>query len=820
MSNKLLSGVALAALALPAAAFAQSTGTVDAEEATIVVTATRTNTGVGGVVAPDDTKAKAVLTQEVIARQRPGQTIADIINLNPGVSFTNNDPFGSAGGTLVIRGFDSTRISQTFDGLPLNDTGNYALYSNQQLDPELIEQVNVNLGTTDVDSPTAGASGSTVNYRSMNPTRDFGARLMGSAGDFQFFRIFGQVNTGEIGPWGTRAWFAASNAQNRVASNNFGRIHKQQYNAKLYQPIGDNGDFISIAGHYNQNRNNFFGSIPLRLDTAGNRVVPNRFPFNRDEDFYVIAPCQLDVPQAGVADVPTGCGTSFDYRFNPSNTGNIRINSRFTLAPGVILTIDPGYQYVKANGGGTVNAIEGLSPLGQVGYIGSSAYFGRDLNGDGDIRDRVTVLAPSQTRTHRYSLTSSLRWDFQPGSYVRVGYAHDYGNHRQTGETHPIALDGRAIEVFPVNNPLLGANGVALQKRDRQSLAILDQVFGEVRARIGDALTVQAGLAHKWFKRDLNNYCFTTSVIGDTACFGLGNTAANAIYAAANPTVQGPQRRVIKFARFTPNLGVTFKLDNAASIRFNYSKGIQVPGTDNLYQLFFYPAGTAAALPTPETTDNFDLGVRYATRNLQINAGPWYTKFENRLSQSYDPVLDRSIYTNLGRVDRYGVDVSVAYRPVPELLLYAFGSALKSKIKDNVQTGLNSFAQTAGKRESGAPVFTLGGRVQGDFGPVSLGAQAKHTGRRYINDQNLPITVGGVAIYPAAARPYTVVDLDARVALGWAGLNDKTYLQFNLSNVFNKLYPGNFGGNLETSRIPFVQIGAPRAFSATLNMQF
>ncbi|MFX5328505.1 TonB-dependent receptor plug domain-containing protein, partial [Acinetobacter baumannii] len=85
-------------------------------------------------------------------------------------------------------GFDNTRISQTFDGLPLNDTGNYALYSNQQLDPELIDQVNVNLGTTDVDSPTASASGSTVNYRTKLPSHDLGARLVGSIGDFNFRR--------------------------------------------------------------------------------------------------------------------------------------------------------------------------------------------------------------------------------------------------------------------------------------------------------------------------------------------------------------------------------------------------------------------------------------------------------------------------------------------------------------------------------------------------------------------------------------------------------------------------------------------------------
>jgi len=156
-------------------ASAQSSGTIDFENE-IVVTGNASQ-GVEGVKIPDTSNAKQVLTQDVIQRQNAGQTILDTINLIPGVSFQNNDAYGSSGGTLTIRGFDSSRISLTFDGVPLNDSGNYAIYSNQQLDPELIEQVNVNLGTTDVDSPTASAVGGTVNYRTIIPTEEFGVRL-------------------------------------------------------------------------------------------------------------------------------------------------------------------------------------------------------------------------------------------------------------------------------------------------------------------------------------------------------------------------------------------------------------------------------------------------------------------------------------------------------------------------------------------------------------------------------------------------------------------------------------------------------------------
>ena len=352
--NKLLLCSA-ATVVLPAAAFAQSTGTVDFNKDTIVVTGTRTQQ-VGGVQAPDSSKAKAVLTQEIISRSSPGQTILDTINLVPGVSFQNNDAYGSSGGTLNIRGFDSSRISLTFDGVPLNDSGNYAIFSNQQLDPELIDQVNVNLGTTDVDSPTASAVGGTVNYRTRNPYKKQGERFALSAGQFNFFRAFGSFDTGEIGPSGIRAFFAASHEENDLPFNNYGKIKKEQFNAKVYQPIGSNGDFIAIAGHYNENRNNFFGSVPLRTDLTQSptnlapRVVGsgtnNRFPTTTGERFYNINwPCttaagvpetvaQISAANYRDPDAPNTCGTEFDRRYNPSNTGNIRINSRFNPGTG------------------------------------------------------------------------------------------------------------------------------------------------------------------------------------------------------------------------------------------------------------------------------------------------------------------------------------------------------------------------------------------------------------------------------------------------------------------------------------------------------
>lgn len=850
MKTMLYRTVAVAALIMPAVAFAQSTGSVDFEEEAIVVTGTR-NQQVGGVQTPNTTKAKAVLTQEFIERQAPGQTVNDIINQLPGVSFQNNDPFGSAGGKMSIRGFDNSRINQTFDGIPLNDSGNYALYSNQQLDSELIEQVNVNLGSTDVDSPTAAASGSTVNYRTMTPTEDFGAKLVGAAGDFNFFRVFGLVNTGTFTPWGTRAFFSASQSTNDTVFGNEdignvksrrGEIQKRQFNAKLYQPIGDNGDFIAVSGHYNQNRNNFFGSVAL-TDAA--------FPSNRDERKYGVARCQINTAATpGAKDEANRCGSAFDERFNPSNTGNVRLNSRFTLAEGLILTVDPSIQWVKANGGGTVVANEGTFKAGGneiTGYINNAPYFGRDLNGDGDTLDTIRLLAPSQTATRRVGVIAGLRWNMDDNNTFRVFYSLDRARHRQTGETTWLNLDGSGSDYFAVDNPLADVNGNILQKRDRKSIATLNMFGGEYRGEFG-ALTVQVGGSYKMFTRDLTNYCATSNASGAVQCFST-NAAGLADWLVANPKqtvagetfdTQGPQNRVRKYNKFTPNLGLTYEFSGNASIFANYSKGVQVPGTDNLYNAFYFPTNTPSANPKPETTDNFDIGLRYRSSKIQAQAGLWYTIFKDRLASSYDMETERNVYRNLGRVDKYGIDASVSYQPVPEFSFYVFGSYMKSKIKDNVLNGTCNAAQvtnkeylctkvgdpayalTKGKRESGAPTYTFGGRMQGELGPVDLGLTWKRTGPRYVNDQNTPlyITNTRTEVYGAKAPAYTLVDLDARVNLEWAGLNDKTYLQFNVLNVFDKLYVGSFDGQLSYNSTPFVQIGSPRTFIGSVVVGF
>ncbi|MEN9925926.1 MAG: hypothetical protein RL268_2052, partial [Pseudomonadota bacterium] len=134
----------------------------------------------------------------------------------------------------------------------------------------------------------------------------------------------------------------------------------------------------------------------------------------------------------------------------------------------------------------------------------------------------------------------------------------------------------------------------------------------------------------------------------------------------------------------------------------------------------------------------------------------------------------------------------------------------------------------------------------------------KRTGERYVYDTNEAVfsgsfvpngakacssatscttpaapTTAATQIYGATAPAYWLVNLDARLKLESLGLGEKTYLQFNVYNLFDQFYVGGFGGGLNQSQsftatsgqssygsVPNVQIGAPRTVSATLVIGF
>ncbi len=815
----LLGGVALPVLAFAALvpAFAQSTGT-EAEETVIITGSVKPK---GGLLGKEKiTKTRSAINQDYIQSQAAGQTIAQMINILPGVSFTNNDPYGSSGGNIRLRGFDGNRISLTFDGTPLNDTGNYAIYTNQQVDGEIIQRATVNVGTTDVDSPTASATGGTINVGTRRPSDEFGFGGTATVGSFQFRRVFASIDTGVFTPWGTTAYLTASNQQYNKFKGE-GSLRKQQYNAKIYQPIGDNGDFISIAAHLNINRNNSYNGQSMQTLVANG----NWFA---DFDTPCVRPAAVNGTVQNENNAPfNGCSTYWGVRINPSNTGNVRIQSSFALADNLRLTVDPSYQYVLANGG-SGNALFWENDGRLRGASGAS---GVDLNGDGDTLDQIRLNSTSNTNTHRWGVTSSLIWDIDENQTLRLAYTLDYGLHRQTGQVGFLKADGTQINPFAgMHGPTVtSADGVALRSRDRRSIAKLNQIALSYTGRfVDDRLRVNLGLRAPFFERELNQFCYTQADSATVLCTTepVATTLPNgnvrfASLTAANQVYITPFSGIIrKYDAVLPNVGVSYEVAENHTVYASYAKSLSAPRTDNLYTARNIGGTVTLVDSEPETTNSFDLGYRYQGDDLIVSAAVWMTKYDNRIVSAYDEDLGFSTFRNLGSVDMRGIDLEAAWTAAEGLTFYGSVSYLDSEVKDNVPLSATTALPTAGKQLVETPDWTVGLRAQYEVDGWVFGLQGKYTGERWVSDVNDQKT-----------DSYTVVDLDIRYDLTNVGV-DNAYAQLNVINLFDERYLGSYSSvtnafpvnvgapTLRSGSNAFFSIGAPRTVQFAIGLQF
>ena len=888
-------------LLVAGAASAQSSGTVATEGSTeldtVVVTGSRTP-AITGVVAQTVPKTRSSISQEFISTQTSGQTILQSLNLVPGLNFVNSDPYGNSGGNIRLRGFDGNRVSLTFDGMPLNDTGNYATFTNQLLDSELIERASVNQGTTDVDSPTASATGGTINLLSARPLEEPGVEVKSSIGENNYGRVYLRADTGAFGPWGTTAYVTASYT-NYDKFRGPGELEKTQFNGKVYQDLGGNGNFVSLAGHYNRNRNAaFFNNYTLALFNAGVEPLENDIacfrPFGafgsvQDEN------AQSTRIQSDGSIASGNCTSAISVRINPSDTGNLRGQFSYALTDNLRFTLDPSYQYTLATGGTTTSLLSerddrldqnrlnnNSNAAGSLGTITSaqcaaSVSFrtsGRDLNGDGDTCDNVHVYAPSVTNTNRYGLSSSLIWDLNDDHRIRAAYSLDYGRHRQTGEGSFLTRDVQPVSPFSTFNApdsaVTGRDGSVYRFRDRFSIAELQQIaFEYIGDFLNDSLTLNIGVRAPEFTRELNQYCFSqngTSTVRCTTETPSATLANGNVQFASTGTTQfiPPYQAELKYSDVLPNVGAVYRFGGGHSVYVSYAEGLSVPRTDNLYQPVRSVADGSIDFSSvqPERTKAFDVGYRYRSSRLIVQAALWHIDFENRIVTSLDndplsPTFQLNIDRNVGAVKQQGFDGQLGYIFSDSFALNLSASYNESELQDNLAIGnfactatsqvagstpvcpagtaaapalqIPLFLPTAGKTLVETPDWTFSARADWDLTEdLSVGFQAKYVGERFATDVNDEVS-------PA----YTVADLDVRYDLTDRFGIRGAYVQVNVNNLFDEDYLGNIstGNNGLTSvvttdpRVPAgtanrsglartYSIGSPRTAQITLGMKF
>ncbi|MFN3472400.1 MAG: TonB-dependent receptor plug domain-containing protein, partial [Aquificaceae bacterium] len=141
-----------------------------------------------------------------------GSNVFKAIELTPSLNVQTDDAYGLGGGSIRLRGFDGTQIGTSIDNMPLNDSGNFALYPHEYADVENLETITIERGAVSKKSPFYTEVGGAIRIRTRPPANKFGVVIFPRYGTENFKKLFFRVDTGRL-PLDLKAFASYSHSE-------------------------------------------------------------------------------------------------------------------------------------------------------------------------------------------------------------------------------------------------------------------------------------------------------------------------------------------------------------------------------------------------------------------------------------------------------------------------------------------------------------------------------------------------------------------------------------------------------------------------------
>jgi iron complex outermembrane receptor protein len=750
---------------------------------TITIIGDGSKLGTGQMLNEDAVKGRSTVTKAAteknLATGNPFQALA----LLPGINTFNHDATGLFGGGLNIRGFGADQVGFTINGVPVNDSGNFAVYPQEYADQENLCTQTVSQGNPDVESPHSGATGGNVGITSCDPENARRFRFAQTLGNLNLSRTFVRLDTGRFADDKVKVFASLSHTQADKWKGE-GGAKKDHFDAAFRWDMNADNTVLGSLLYNKAINNNILSISASQLNTLG-------YYYDYSTTF---TPGHL--PAGTGAQKETGPNPAY-YKLavNPFENAIASFSGSFKLATETYLKVQPYYWYGFGNGGLSHQAA--LSETAFLDAATGKPGAGVDLNGDKDTLDTVIVARASVTRTQRPGITAEINKTIN-NHQLRFGVWYERAEHRQTQPAVPVSADGESTDFWLQNGQVLRPNGSTYQGRDWKTISTSYQFYvSDTISFMGDRGVLSLGLRAPNVTRDVTNFAnegFTTTY-----------------------NIQKTYRDVL------PQLGARFNLDKGQQVFMNIGKNFRAAPN-------FAFTGSNVKLNTttgkvelvtealPETSIMTDLGYRLQTRAFSMSATLFNSNFKDRQSNAYDPVADRSTYTNAGRVKTTGLELEAGTAPfLGGFTAYASMTAQSSEMQDDITVAKGQLLPTAGKQFTLVPDRMIGASLQYANGPFYARVKLKHTGRQYaalMNDEEVP--------------SYTVGDLDAGYNFGKFGALSNLQLRFNVSNIANAQYRSPTSGSVVNATkfgttnpsTVFYYLGAPRFAAVSLSADF
>ncbi|MDB5723671.1 MAG: TonB-dependent receptor, partial [Novosphingobium sp.] len=666
------------------------------------------------VVGSGETRSVSTLVPANLDILPPGTSIQKALNFLPGVSAQSIDALGvnEQSLSLQVRGFNTTHLGYTLDGMPLGD-GAYNNYNGLTISRALISE---NLGRADLATGIAGLSlpstsnlGGALIYTSSDPRKELGFKVSQTVGSENSLRTFLRFDTGEHG--GFSAYLSGQYTRQDLFVNRgaYNRSTGKQLNGKLVYAF-DGGKITAFA---DLSRTNQADDAYLSKEMLARRGFDLGGYAPDWQSYLGRAYCSVTGPTA-----PTKCVTST----LPEKLADVTFTNGQILRNDNLFYVAGDYAFTN-----TLSAHVQVYHHSDKG-AGNNFITGWSTQGTASTADDI----PVQIRDTRYTINrtgvlGSLSWHvgfnhFEAGFWIEDNTS-SAARYIRTDVTGPSDLGQ-----FLGGQPDL-AQWVQETKWKSRQFFVQDTI-----SLFDDALSFDFGFKSTYSRSDAQ------------ALNGIAKTPppASSQFATGSLTAKD---------NFLPEVGLRWKISPGHELFASYAENMAMfqggfkLGPQSVSQAVWNVQGQTLV---PETSKSFEGGYRFVSGSLQASLTGYYVKFNDRLlqynpcptNQQQNPGCGNSFH-NAGSVTSKGVELGVLWRLAPWLTWYNSASLNKSTYDDNLNfcTTTCVIKLTAGKQQVDTPKIMFSSVVTAKSGGFSASLQGKYTGRRYYtftNDQSFP----------------------------------------------------------------------------------
>ena len=736
--------------------------TGDSDVGTIGVQGKATAGG-GYMVQEESIKGRSTITKEALDKQTATGNAIDKLKYTPGLNISSEDATGLSGFRFTMRGLNSDQVGMSVDGMPINDSGNYALYSNLLGDPENIDQIFVTQGSSEADGPHIGSSGGNIGIVTIRPTKETGAFVKQTVGSNATRKTFARLNTGEVN--GLSNWLSASHTEGQMWRGS-GAVRADKVEWNSFFDAG-NGNTANLILKYHEQDNNSYSQL-----------TKSQFQQNgRKFDPYPATPT---VGSNGKLN------SYYALAQNPFQTFTGVLNTQFKLADNLALSVIPYYYWGNGSGVGSssyaLNRGSNAGGVFDLGNLPTAAQY----NADGSSTTGV-YYRPSRTQTWRPGITTKLNWDLGDHS-LQFGYWYERARQSQTQPFIALKSNGKPTDTWPDGNAVVDANGNTVQGRDRFTVTPAQKVWAQDTWYINPDWTLVAGLAYMNVKRD-----------------GTNNGSLT----------EQPEKRHQTYNKLLPNAGLKYQLDERDQLFYSLSRNMRIPQNYVLYD-----KGVDSINSKPETSWNHELGWRFTGDDMTVAATLFYMQFKDRQVSSKDINGDYADI-NAGSVNNSGLELEWSGLLPQHFNYYTSYTYTKAEQQDDLtvyNAGKAILLPTSGKQFANVPKNMLAANIGYDDGRFYGTFGGKYTSKIY-GDLTNDEAISGRTVFNAGAGIYLPVDKkvvkDATLRLNVDNLFDKKYLDGVYTTKTNAAsYSGFRDGD------PAYIVGLERTVTVSLEANF